>query len=92
MGHPAHGVQKLGQSIWYDNIRRGLITSGELHALVNEGGILGVTSNPANRRNVCRSANAIQFCLEVRDAAPREHAHAVDRLRPGSLQRPQLNR
>ena len=22
---------KYGQSIWYDNIRRGLITSGELH-------------------------------------------------------------
>ena len=40
MDHPAHGVQKLGQSIWYDNIRRGLITSGELHALVNEGGVL----------------------------------------------------
>lgn len=40
-------VQKFGQSIWYDNIRRGLITSGELARMVNEEGLLGVTSNPA---------------------------------------------
>ena len=35
-----------GQSVWYDYIRRSLITSGELNALV-EKGIRGVTSNPA---------------------------------------------
>src|SRR5262245_7160259 len=40
-------VKKYGQSIWYDNIRRGLITSGELAKMVNEEGLLGVTSNPA---------------------------------------------
>jgi transaldolase len=35
----------LGQSVWYDNIRRGLITSGELKALLDEG-VVGITSNP----------------------------------------------
>jgi transaldolase/glucose-6-phosphate isomerase len=35
----------LGQSIWYDNIRRGLLTSGELRGLV-EAGVRGITSNP----------------------------------------------
>ena len=39
-------VQRLGQSIWYDNIRRGLIKSGELMALIDLG-VTGVTSNPA---------------------------------------------
>ncbi len=34
-----------GQSFWLDYIRRGLIASGELEALV-EAGITGVTSNP----------------------------------------------
>jgi transaldolase len=34
-----------GQSIWYDNIRRGLIQSGELENLI-ELGVLGITSNP----------------------------------------------
>lgn len=35
-----------GQSVWYDYIRRSLITSGELKALVDQG-VRGVTSNPA---------------------------------------------
>ena len=38
-------VQRLGQSIWYDNIRRGLIKSGELKSLIDLG-VSGVTSNP----------------------------------------------
>ncbi len=36
-----------GQSVWYDNIRRSLITSGELKGLVLHDGLRGVTSNPA---------------------------------------------
>lgn len=35
-----------GQSIWYDNIRRALLTSGELERLI-ERGVRGVTSNPS---------------------------------------------
>ena len=38
-------VQSFRQSIWYDNIRRAMLTSGELQHLV-ENGIMGVTSNP----------------------------------------------
>ena len=45
MTNPVQEVQNLGQSIWYDNIRRGLITSGELQQLI-ELGVTGVTSNP----------------------------------------------
>jgi transaldolase / glucose-6-phosphate isomerase len=47
MSNPLVEVQKYGQSIWYDNIRRGIITSGKLQAMVDEDGLLGVTSNPA---------------------------------------------
>jgi transaldolase/glucose-6-phosphate isomerase len=35
----------LGQSPWLDNITRGLITSGDLQALIDKG-IVGVTANP----------------------------------------------
>jgi transaldolase len=38
-------VQELGQSIWLDFIQRGLITSGQLKQLVDDG-ISGMTSNP----------------------------------------------
>jgi transaldolase len=40
-------LSKLGQSIWYDNIERKLITSGELRRLIDEDDLRGVTSNPA---------------------------------------------
>ena len=38
-------AQKLGQSIWYDNIRRGLLVSGEIAELIKTG-VTGLTSNP----------------------------------------------
>ncbi len=38
-------AQRLGQAIWYDNMRRGLLTSGELNRLIEQG-VSGVTSNP----------------------------------------------
>jgi len=47
MGNALLEVQKFGQSIWYDNIRRGIITSGKLQAMVDDDGLLGITSNPA---------------------------------------------
>jgi hypothetical protein len=39
-------LEKLGQSVWFDFIRRSLITSGELQALIDKG-VIGITSNPA---------------------------------------------
>jgi transaldolase len=38
-------VQQHGQSVWYDNIRRGLFGSGELQRLIDLG-VTGLTSNP----------------------------------------------
>ena len=43
--NPLIEVQKYGQSIWMDYIKRGLMTSGELERLVADG-IVGMTSNP----------------------------------------------
>lgn len=47
MSNPLIQLQQLGQSPWYDNIRRGLIMSGELQRLIGEDGVCGLTSNPA---------------------------------------------
>ncbi|MEK7277710.1 MAG: bifunctional transaldolase/phosoglucose isomerase, partial [Chloroflexota bacterium] len=46
MTHPLLKLQQLGQSPWHDNIRRGLLTSGELQKMVDDGDITGLTSNP----------------------------------------------
>lgn len=40
-------LAEFGQSVWLDYIRRNLITSGELRRLVEQDGLLGVTSNPS---------------------------------------------
>lgn len=39
-------LAQLGQSIWYDNIQRKMITSGDLKRLIDQG-LLGMTSNPS---------------------------------------------
>lgn len=45
MPNPIIEVQQFGQSIWYDNVQRGMLVSGEMKQLIDEG-VLGVTSNP----------------------------------------------
>lgn len=46
MNSRLYKLKKIGQSIWLDNISRGLIKSGGLKLLI-EKGITGVTSNPS---------------------------------------------
>lgn len=45
--NPLLVLETLGQSIWMDFIRRGVISSGELQQLIEEDGVSGVTSNPS---------------------------------------------
>lgn len=40
-------IKQFGQSIWMDNLTRDIIQSGELKELVENGGICGITTNPA---------------------------------------------
>lgn len=41
-----HALSEMGQSIWLDYIRRDLIDSGELHHMIHQEGLRGMTSNP----------------------------------------------
>ena len=38
---------EFGQSLWLDDLRRSLFTSGEFSRLIAEDGLRGVTSNPS---------------------------------------------
>ena len=40
-------IGKFGQSIWYDNINRKILSSGELNKMVEDDGLTGLTSNPS---------------------------------------------
>jgi transaldolase len=41
------GLQKYGQSVWLDYIRRNIILNGELQKLIDQDGLRGITSNPS---------------------------------------------
>jgi hypothetical protein len=49
MTDPIHQALALGQSIWYDGIRRSLLTSGDLERMVKKEGLRGMTSNPSDQ-------------------------------------------
>ncbi|HEY6147257.1 MAG TPA: transaldolase [Thermoanaerobaculia bacterium] len=44
--NPLLRLNALGQSIWYDYIRRDLISGGRLERLIREDALTGMTSNP----------------------------------------------
>lgn len=46
MTNPLREIGRLGQSVWYDNLTRELLKSGELRRMVEQDGVRGVTSNP----------------------------------------------
>jgi len=46
MGNPLAELAKVGQSVWYDQMERRLVSSGELQRLIDEDDLRGLTSNP----------------------------------------------
>ncbi len=45
--NPLKALQALGQSIWLDDIHRGMLNNGDFQSYIDNDGITGVTSNPA---------------------------------------------
>ncbi|PWH18430.1 MAG: transaldolase [Ardenticatenia bacterium] len=91
--NPLKELLQYGQSVWYDNIHRGLLRSGELQRLVDEG-VRGVTSNPTifknaisqgeeYRADIIALSQAGKSPLEIYEAlAIADIAAAADVLRP----------
>ncbi|GER89154.1 hypothetical protein KDW_33160 [Dictyobacter vulcani] len=46
MANPLTQLQSEGQSVWYDNIDRSQLASGQFKKMLDEDGVLGVTANP----------------------------------------------
>lgn len=45
--NPLHELAPLGQSVWLDYIRRGMLSDGEMQRMIKEYDLRGVTSNPS---------------------------------------------
>lgn len=58
-------LQKLGQSLWYDNIERRLLQNGDMAAMINAGEIRGVTSNPSIFNNAISKSSDYDDALQT---------------------------
>jgi len=46
MPNPLLQLKNFGQSVWYDNIDRAQLVSGQFQSLLDDDGVTGVTANP----------------------------------------------
>ncbi|HYO75022.1 MAG TPA: bifunctional transaldolase/phosoglucose isomerase, partial [Thermoanaerobaculia bacterium] len=46
MSNPLAQLSKLGQSVWFDQMERKLVTTGQLQRMIEEDDLRGLTSNP----------------------------------------------
>jgi transaldolase/glucose-6-phosphate isomerase len=80
-------LQRLGQSVWIDYIRRSLMTDGELQRLIREDGVTGLTSNPAIFEKAIGSGAEYRQALEAlkrvgqHDAEQNYEALAIEDIR-----------
>lgn len=92
--NPAQALFTHGTSVWYDNISRDLIQSGEIKRLIEEWGVRGLTSNPTIFDNAIRgsstydeiirtaAANNLSIDQTFEEVAVGDIGAAADLLRP----------
>jgi transaldolase / glucose-6-phosphate isomerase len=78
--NPLLGLQRLGQSVWLDYIRRGLIASGELRQLIDEDGLRGMTSNPAIFEKAIAGSDEYADMLQSLAATGRDPKAVYERI------------
>jgi transaldolase len=59
-------LQRLGQSIWLDNITRDLLTSGTLARYIGEFHVTGLTSNPTIFEQAIKNSHAYDAAIRTR--------------------------
>ncbi|HYM34685.1 MAG TPA: transaldolase [Steroidobacteraceae bacterium] len=61
-------LHDLGQSLWLDNITRGLLTSSTLHKYIREFSVTGLTSNPTIFDNAIKDADFYDAAIRQKAA------------------------
>ncbi|MBM4016061.1 MAG: transaldolase [Planctomycetes bacterium] len=76
----------LGQSLWYDNISRGLLASGAIAKLVTDGVITGITTNPTIFQKAVESGGEYDAEIRVLAAQGLSAEQIYDRLTIADVQ------
>lgn len=69
--NPLVEIEKFGQSIWLDYIKRDLIVTGKLKKLIENDGLKGMTSNPAIFENAF--AKSDDYVKDIKNLATQGH-------------------
>src|SRR5262249_24364046 len=60
----AQKLNRLGQSIWLDNITRELLTSGTLSRYISQFAVTGLTSNPTIFDHAIKNTSAYDTAIQ----------------------------
>jgi transaldolase/glucose-6-phosphate isomerase len=74
-----HALLDLGQSVWLDYLRRGMLRSGELQSLIDDG-LRGMTSNPTIFEHAIGGSTDYDDELKVLAPSPRSDLEIFERL------------
>src|SRR5580704_14220168 len=66
---PTQQLHDLGQSLWIDNITRGLLTSGTLARYIRDYSVTGLTSNPTIFDKAIRESSFYDAAIQQKAAA-----------------------
>lgn len=85
--NPLVQLGNLGQSPWYDFIKRDLLQSGELQRLIDEDGLKGMTSNPTIFEQAIRDSALYDDEIQKLAAAGASAAEMFEAVAVGDVQR-----
>jgi transaldolase len=66
---PTEQLHDIGQSLWIDNITRGMLTSGTLARYIRELSVSGLTSNPTIFEKAIKDSNFYDSAIQQKAAA-----------------------
>jgi len=96
--NPLKLLGEQGQSVWLDNLTRGLLRDGTLARLITQDGLTGVTSNPSIFKNAMTTGDAYDAPIRAlaekgRDAGAIYEELAIEDIRSAAdLLRPVYDR
>ena len=67
--NPAMRLYEMGQSLWLDNITRGLLTSGTLQKYIHDYDLKGLTSNPSIFEAAIHGADFYDEAIRTKSAS-----------------------
>ena len=85
--NPLHELHELGQSVWLDYIRRGILENGELERMIRDYDLRGVTSNPSIFEQAIGDSTDYDAALERLAAEGASTAVAYESIAVEDIQR-----